>query len=188
MVKNSQKCANVIKVWPLRTNIRFIPFFGQWPKTKKSAVLFVYFLYKKSAFCQKMTAEWTRQNLQLGSTRNLKSIMHFSLNLEVNNFKSFYNGVWIIMPKPFVFPSGSAINSSHKARAEILFISAENLILMKEISKKCSTDQTFILKEITPLKVHTLTADFFLSKVGMSKWTLDFATGLINKRIGHKLT
>ena len=104
-----------------------------------------------SAFCQKMTAdcEWTRQKLQLGSTRNLKSIMHFSLNLEVKNFKSFYNGVWIIMPKPFVFPSGSAINGSHKARAEISFISAENLILMKEISKKCSTDQRFILKEIT---------------------------------------
>ena len=73
------------------------------------------------------------------------------------------------MPTPFVFPSGSAINGSHKARAEISFISAENLILMKEISKKCSTDQTFILKEITSLKIHTLTADFFLSKVGMSK-------------------
>ena len=60
------------------------------------------------------------------------------------------------MPKPFVFPSGSAIHGSHKARAEILFISAENLILMKEISKKCSTDQRFILKEITSLKIHTL--------------------------------
>jgi hypothetical protein len=32
----------------------------------------------------------------------------------------------------------------------------ENLILMKEMSKKCSTDQRFILKEITSSKIHTL--------------------------------
>ena len=150
--------------------------FRSMTKNEKNQLscLFI-FSIKKSAFCQKMTAdcEWTRQKLQLGSTRNLKSIMHFSLNLEVNNFKSFYNGVWIIMPKPFVFPSGSEIHGSHKARAEILFISAENLILMKEISKKCSTDQRFILKEITSLKIHTLTADFFYPKLTRASepWT-----------------
>ena len=31
---------------------------NQLPKTKKSAVLFVYFLYKKSSFCLKMTADF----------------------------------------------------------------------------------------------------------------------------------
>ena len=41
--------------------VRFIPFFvfwSKWPKTKKSIVLFVYFLYKKSAFCLKITADF----------------------------------------------------------------------------------------------------------------------------------
>ena len=33
-------------------------FWSKWPKTKKSAVLFVYFLYKKSAFCLKMTTDF----------------------------------------------------------------------------------------------------------------------------------
>ena len=32
----------------------------------------------------------------------------------------------------------------------------ENLILMKEMSKKCPTDQRFILKEIISEKIHTL--------------------------------
>ena len=41
--------------------VRFNPFFVFWSnqsKTKKSAVLFVYFLYKKSAFCLKMMADF----------------------------------------------------------------------------------------------------------------------------------
>ena len=39
-----------------------------------------------------------------------------------------------------------------------MFWLQENLILMKEMSKKCLTDQRFILfKEITYLKIHTLT-------------------------------
>ena len=33
---------------------------------------------------------------------------------------------------------------------------SENLILMKEMVKKCSTGQRFILKEITSSKIHTL--------------------------------
>ena len=36
----------------------FFVFWWKWPKTKKSAVLFVYFLYKKSSFCLKMTADF----------------------------------------------------------------------------------------------------------------------------------
>ena len=32
----------------------------------------------------------------------------------------------------------------------------ENLISIKEMDKKCSTDQRFIFKEITSLKIHTL--------------------------------
>ena len=34
----------------------FLVFWSKWPKAKKSAVLFVYFLYEKSAFCLKLTA------------------------------------------------------------------------------------------------------------------------------------
>jgi hypothetical protein len=33
-------------------------FLSKWPKTKKSAVLFVCFVHKKSAFCLKMTADF----------------------------------------------------------------------------------------------------------------------------------
>ena len=36
----------------------FFVFWSKWPKPKKSAVLFVYFLYKKSTFCLKMTADF----------------------------------------------------------------------------------------------------------------------------------
>ena len=32
----------------------------------------------------------------------------------------------------------------------------ENLILMEEMVKKCSTDQRFILKEMSSEKIHTL--------------------------------
>ena len=49
--------------------VRFIPFFvfwSKWPKTKKSIVLFVYFLYKKSAFCRKMTGFFSL----FGQTKN----------------------------------------------------------------------------------------------------------------------
>ena len=35
-----------------------------------------------------------------------------------------------------------------------MFWLQENLILMKEMFKKCSTDQRFILEEITSLKIH----------------------------------
>ena len=37
-----------------------------------------------------------------------------------------------------------------------MFRLEENLILMKKMFKKCSTDQRFILKKITSLKIHTL--------------------------------
>ena len=37
---------------------RFLGFWSKLPKTKKSNVLFVYFLCKKSAFCLKMTADF----------------------------------------------------------------------------------------------------------------------------------
>ena len=33
---------------------------------------------------------------------------------------------------------------------------------MKEVVKKCSTDQMFILKEITSLKIHTLVVNQFI--------------------------
>ena len=35
---------------------------------------------------------------------------------------------------------------------------------MKEMVKKYSTDQRFILKEITSKKIHTLAIQFFISK------------------------
>ena len=54
----------------------FFVFWSKWPKLKKSAVLFVYFLYKKSTFCMKMTAyflktEWTRHHFLWIGTWNL---------------------------------------------------------------------------------------------------------------------
>ena len=42
---------------PVHSIFRFSFFCSNWPKTKKSAVLFVYLLYKKSALCLKMTAD-----------------------------------------------------------------------------------------------------------------------------------
>ena len=49
------------RVESLYCYVWFISFFvvwSKWPKTKKSAVLFVYFLYKKSTFYLKMTADF----------------------------------------------------------------------------------------------------------------------------------
>ena len=36
----------------------FFSFWSKWPKTQNSAVLFVYFLYKKFTFCLKMIADF----------------------------------------------------------------------------------------------------------------------------------
>jgi hypothetical protein len=59
--------------------VRFIPVFvfrSKWPKTKKSAVLFVYFLYKKSAFCLKMTADFFHFFVTLTKKRKMKWTKH----------------------------------------------------------------------------------------------------------------
>ena len=54
---------NLNKAIKIETFVRFIPFFVfrllvKVTKKEKSAVLFVYFLYKKSSFCLKMTVDF----------------------------------------------------------------------------------------------------------------------------------
>ena len=51
-----------------------------------------------------------------------------------------------------------------------MFWLQENLILMKEMVKKCSTDQRFILKEITSLKIQTLVGTRSLCKRTQKKY------------------
>ena len=50
----------------------FFVFWSKWPKTKKSAVLFVYFLYKKSTFCLKMTADFGNFDDKTDEKRKMK--------------------------------------------------------------------------------------------------------------------